>query len=80
MSREAAPLGAQKKNKWNDAELCGIMRNAPGAEKIEGRRQELGAIWTYLQWAGRPILISRAGGILKRDTVTNQCLRGDSWV
>ena len=27
---------------------------------------------------GQPILISRAGGILKRDTVTIQCLRVDS--
>ena len=22
-------MGAQKKNKWNDVALCGIMRNAP---------------------------------------------------
>jgi len=27
---------------------------------------------------GQPILISRAGGILKRDIVTIQCLQGDS--
>ena len=28
-SSEMNPEGAQEKNKWNDVELCGIMRNAP---------------------------------------------------
>ena len=64
--------------RWASTFVCGLGESEFRNPTSEERAETVGVIGENAFLT--PILISRAGGILKRDSVTMHCLWGDSWV